>query len=395
MRWTSCPEGAWVERGYLLGPVDEAAVAALEASLVEYFSRTEHRGGNCKIDPIRRGSEEIFFAYAEDHPDTEWVWQGDQLSAQMFNPAFRLKQIFKHNDERRTLDIHVAGDRRKVPELQQLFAKALLGEEIPEFGPGDDLIYYIDRVLMDGFEFEYSTELGITDVRVVKVRFLLEGEPWRRLLVEADNAKVRDALNSFVTDLTGNLPKRRLRLDHIYLKVSFEKREDDRRGRIRDCIITSPNVLRLKKDDLGEKIEEMLVQVLASSVTMRSKTRDAAEAIDPGHTPGPRCRAGQSARSGLSGQRGLDLANRAAVQALLDARLLKRLTPAESVTCLGCEERCRRPVVVSANDDDLNERVTWTCHLYSDFGPFEEPVEVLRRWTSSREMVAKFIGRSI
>ena len=110
------PEGAWLKRGGLParpGPVDDAMVAMLEASLVEFFKRTEYRGSNCKIDPIRRGDEEIFFAYAEDHPDTEMVWQGDQLEVQIFNPAFRL--IFKHNDKRRTLDIHVAGDRRKIP----------------------------------------------------------------------------------------------------------------------------------------------------------------------------------------------------------------------------------------------------------------------------------------
>lgn len=255
------PEGAWVKRGGLParpGPVDETMVAKLEASLIELFQSTEYRGSNCKIDPIRRGPEEIFFAYAEDHPDTEMVWQGSLLEPQVFNPAFRL--IFKHNNEKGTLDIHVAGDRRKVPKLQQVFAKAVLDEEIPELASRDSVIYAINRVLTDGFAFEYSPDLGISDVRVVKVRFLLEGEPWRRFLVEADNAKVRDALTSLLGNMTKELPKGRLRLDQIHLKVSFEKQAEERRGKIRDCIITSPNVLRLKKDDLGERIEEMLVQ---------------------------------------------------------------------------------------------------------------------------------------
>ena len=61
------PDGAWVKRAGLPmrpGPVDDAVVAALEAGLIEYFTRTEHRGDNCKIDPIRRDGEEIFFFYA-------------------------------------------------------------------------------------------------------------------------------------------------------------------------------------------------------------------------------------------------------------------------------------------------------------------------------------------
>ena len=255
------PDGAWVRRSGLParpGPVDDAVVAALEAGVIDYFTRTEHRGGNCKIDPIRRDGEEIFFVYAEDHPDTELVWQSGQLEPQAINPAFRL--IFRHYDERRILDIFVQGDRRKIPALQQLFAKIVLGEEIELVAPIDNFVYDLDRVLMPGFDFEFSLDLGITEVRAVKMRFVLEGEPWRRILVEADNAKVRDALSSFVSDVTRGLPDGRAVLDQLHLKVRFEKREDDKRAPMRDCIITSPNLLRLKKDDLGEKIEEMLFQ---------------------------------------------------------------------------------------------------------------------------------------
>ncbi|MGE0766243.1 MAG: hypothetical protein AB7L90_07235 [Hyphomicrobiaceae bacterium] len=257
------PDGAWVKRGGLParpGPVDEAVVASLEASLVEFFTRTEYRGDYCKIDAIRRGGEEIFHAYAADHPDSDMFWRGSQLEAQVFNPSIRL--IFKHDDVRRTLDIHVSDDRRKIPVLQQLFARAVLAEEIPEVDPSDSPIYRIDHVLENGFEFEYSPDLGIADVRVVKARFVLEGEPWRRFLVEADNAKVRNALTALVDQLTQELRKvrPRLRLDQIHLKVAFVKQPDERRGKIRDCIITDPNVLRLKKDDLGEKIEAMLMQ---------------------------------------------------------------------------------------------------------------------------------------
>lgn len=136
----------------------------------------------------------------------------------------------------------------------------MLDEEIPAVASSGSLIYDIDRALMDGFDFEYPRALGITDVRVVKARFLLEGDPWRRFLVEADNTKVRDALISLLGNMTKELPKGRLRLDQIHLKVSFEKQAEERRGKIRDCIITMPNVLRLKKDEFGEKIEEMLVQ---------------------------------------------------------------------------------------------------------------------------------------
>lgn len=52
------------------------------------------------------------------------------------------------------------GNLDLIPELQQAFARSVLGEEIPREVPGDDLVYDIDRLLEPGFEFQYPADLG-------------------------------------------------------------------------------------------------------------------------------------------------------------------------------------------------------------------------------------------
>ena len=255
------PVGAWIKRKGLparAGSVDPSVVERLQDGIIAYFSETQHRGFNCKIDCLRRGDEEIFFAFAEDHPDMDLFWENGQLEPHVLTPPFKL--IFKHNDRQKTLEIYIEDDRTIVPDLQQVFARTVIGDEIPRDAPVDEQIYRLDRILEPGFQFQHTPDLGIAEVRVTKMRYRIEGEPWRRLLAEADTLTSRNALEEFVTALTSKLPKSRLVLDQVCINVLFHKRQRDRRARSRTFFITAPHSLRLKQDDLGEKIVEMLVQ---------------------------------------------------------------------------------------------------------------------------------------
>jgi len=255
------PPGAWIKRGTLParpGPVDQTIVAALEDALVEFFTRTQFRGHNCKIDCLQQNGEEIFYAYSEDHPDTELVWSGNQLTPQLRSPVFSM--IFRHNDNRRTLDIYVEDDRTIVPKLQKLFAIIVLGEDIAEQAGDKEPIYELSRMLEPGFEFQYADDLEIKNVRIKEMRFVVDGDPWRRFTAEADNLKDRQALDNFVATLTTKLPKARLFLDRVCINVTFHPSDGDRRTPSRTFYITYPNSIRLKKDPLGERIAEMLVQ---------------------------------------------------------------------------------------------------------------------------------------
>ena len=84
-----------------------------------------------------------------------------------------------------------------------------------------------------------------------------------------------------------------------------------------------------------------------------------------------------------------------AITSLVSAKLLKEALPAETITCHGCEERCHRPIIWTEGLSGGPGKPTSTCHLLPDIGPFEHSTENLKRWTSGREPVAKFVGRAM
>ncbi len=255
------PSGAWIKRKSLPVrglPIDDTVVGALEDALIAYFTKVEWRGENCRIDCLRSGEDEIFFAYAEDHPQTDVFWQKGTLTQQTLSPSFKL--IFKHRDAAGTLEIYVDGDRTIVPHIQQIFAKTVIGDEIPLDPPPDDIVYDLPKVLEPGFEFQYSLDLGIRDVRITKMRFRMTKAPWRRFMVEANTGNQREALSKLVARLTANFKPGELVLDQAWIKVHFIRGERDIRDRSPSFCITAPNVLRVQQNEFGERISEMLRQ---------------------------------------------------------------------------------------------------------------------------------------
>ena len=83
-----------------------------------------------------------------------------------------------------------------------------------------------------------------------------------------------------------------------------------------------------------------------------------------------------------------------AVDQLIAAGLLKVGTRAEAVRCLGCEERCYRPVIF-ISEPGLPEVASSTCHLFTDRGPFQHSLERLYLLSSSRQLVSEFVARSL
>ncbi len=81
-----------------------------------------------------------------------------------------------------------------------------------------------------------------------------------------------------------------------------------------------------------------------------------------------------------------------AIETLEDSSLLKRAQRASSVTCLGCERRCRRPVEAVQSRSTAETSFVSTCHLIVGMGPFEHAPTQLSRWISTRVMVADFVG---
>jgi len=252
--------GQWQKRGKLPerpGPVDEGVVENLRQALIEYFSKNEARGRNCKIEAYRRDDDEIFYAYPEDYKRTVSEYIGDKLEERTIQPTFEI--ILVHNNRRRTLDIHIEGDSATANKLQVIFSKSVLREDIEEDYEEDDPVYELQPLLSRSFEFKWPDDLGIERVAIKAMRIVIDGEPWQRVSVEADAANSL-AIYNLVERVITRLPKRRLRLDQVILSVAFIRSPRDRRAPTRPVIITAPHTCRLTNDERGEKIHRMLVE---------------------------------------------------------------------------------------------------------------------------------------
>ena len=255
------PNGAWLKYRDLPlrhGPVNSELEQSLQEALVVFFVETQLRGANCKVDCLLRDDESIFYAYSEDHPDTDLSFQTGVLTTQVVSPVFEL--IFKHNNTKRTLEIFIDDDRGIGPKLRSVFAHVVLGEEVDENEIDNARLYEPGRVLVPGFRFRHSSDLEIANVRVTKVRCVVQGEPWRRFTAEADDIENSHALEDFAVQLTEKLPQERLFVDQACINVLFQRRDDERKATNRQVWITYPNSLRLKRDELGDRIVEMLIQ---------------------------------------------------------------------------------------------------------------------------------------
>jgi hypothetical protein len=239
------------------GPVDDSVVEELKNAIIGYFTEHEARGRKCEVRAYRRGEEEIFYAFPEDHKQTIEEFVEERLQPHSIQPPFEI--IFKHDDRARTLEIHAEGDPTVVPKLQVAFATSVLQADINEDEEQDELIYEIRPLLSRDFVFRWSEELEIEAVSVKAMRITIEGAPWRRFTIEADPKDDRQAIYDLLDDVTVRLQATQLRLDQITLKVSFSKSPRERRASSRQVVITAPSSCRTKYDERGEQIHRMLV----------------------------------------------------------------------------------------------------------------------------------------
>ena len=237
------------------GRVDEAMVHELQRALIEHF-RKEGRGHRCKVEAYRRGGEELFYAYPEDYATTVVEYDGDDLAPRSVKPAFEI--IFRHVDRDRQLDIHSEGQIVDIGELQVLFARAILDEDIdPEYELSPP-VYDLDKLLASGFEFDWPEATSIHKVHVKAIRAVLATDTFQRITVEADPDDDERAAYNLLRSAALGAECDVETIDQIVLRVTFKKEPHERRARSRTVRITSPHTCHMDHDEWGERIHQML-----------------------------------------------------------------------------------------------------------------------------------------
>lgn len=247
--------------------VDDASIRQLEQKVRDYFHSKQGRGHNCKVDPLKRNGLDYFFAYPEDYAQAEIEWGSDGLKRHPRRPAFEIIFVYAQNDG--TLDIYLSGDRRPVPDLQAIFAEAILKAEL---GPDekDQRVYDLNPVRARQFQFVYAPESGIADVAVNKLRLTVYGKK-ERILLEADPSYNKHAVFDLLDKVAKGIPLTQVAVTQVGIKVTFAHNPTSRKPSTRAFEIGWPNSCSLKHDGRDGIIRKMLAD---SGIEPREPPKD-------------------------------------------------------------------------------------------------------------------------
>jgi hypothetical protein len=253
------PSSYWRKRKNLPhrpAAVDADSIKLLEQSISHHFHTAQGRGHNCKVDCFRRDDLDYFFAYPEDYAQARVEWEGNDIARRARHPAFEI--IFVFSQVAGTLDIFLTGDRSPVKDLQAIFAATILQAEL---GPDskDELVYDLNPLRSRNFEFLFTPESGIADVRVTKLRLKVVGKN-ERLVLESDPTKNEHAVFDLLDKVTTVIPLSQVVITQVGLRVTFASNPDSKRPSTRTFDVGSPNSCSLKHSERDLRIRRMLAE---------------------------------------------------------------------------------------------------------------------------------------
>jgi hypothetical protein len=248
-------ESLWKKRSdlpHLQPHVEDEDTERLEKAISHHFHTKEGRGRNCKVEVFRRYDKEYFFAYPEDFAQSGMEWVRNSLSARARHPAFEI--IFVYSQDEGSLDIYAPRNTKSVPELQKIFATAILKFDDLDELADNNRVYALDGLANRHFVFKYLPESGIESVVVDMLRLSLKSGKKRRVTVEAESKQDPKAVYDLMDKLT--LPP--YYVTQAEIKVTFA-RTPGTRARVRNFKISSPNWCALRHDGRDLIIRKMLV----------------------------------------------------------------------------------------------------------------------------------------
>jgi hypothetical protein len=241
--------------GHTPAAVDDASIEELASQIRNYFHRTEGRGNNCVVEPLRRGELDYFFAYPEDYSQQSIEWVDGEFGRRPHNPAFEVIYVYSQKDG--TLDLNFRGVRKAVEPLQGMFATTILKlEELPP-NPKDERIYDLGQLGKRGFNFAYDIGSGIEDVVVRKLRLSSRFNKGERIILEADTTDDSDAIYDLLDKIGKATPLHLYNVTQVEIAASVVI-DVDKPAKTVTIRITYPNSCSLKYDELGLKLRDML-----------------------------------------------------------------------------------------------------------------------------------------
>lgn len=150
---------------------DDGALHRLEDDLRAYYQECQGRGHGCHVSVFPRDSRCYWFAYVQDYAKEVLVYdEQHQLHCETLELAFDIIFIYDHHEG--TLAVATDGDLEHVRELQRLFGRAVLDEEMPYNSTRER--YHIQRLLDRNYLLPLLPDdiVASVDVLSLKLEFL-------------------------------------------------------------------------------------------------------------------------------------------------------------------------------------------------------------------------------
>ena len=195
-----------------------------EASLSALYQERQGRGRRCRMEPyLRAGRYHYIFAYLDDYVST-FVGYGpdDKFERHPQKRAFEVVFICDPVDG--TLDLHTQaeGDKQFKTELQQVFSRAFLHEELPPQSRGSHS-YELNGLKSRDFPFPTDPADGVLDVRVRKLRLVVIGNARHRITLEGDPGGERGDIYDLIKNALNQekLPLSAVNVTHASIRMLF------------------------------------------------------------------------------------------------------------------------------------------------------------------------------
>ena len=236
--------------------LDPASILGFEQSLGRYLYTMQGRGKNCHVNCYRRGDLDYFFAYAEDFAQSGMEWNNGKLDRRAYHPVFEIMFVFSEKEG--SLAIYLVGDRKVVPDLQNIFAEALLKTElIPD--EKDERVYDLEPLKSRQFRFVYEPDWGIEKIVIKKLKLSIPGEKKEKIVLETAARYDKEAIFDLYDKATKEFPHRQILMIQVGIKVTFASSASYRGGNTRTFDVTWPNSCNLKYDGRDLLLRKMLV----------------------------------------------------------------------------------------------------------------------------------------
>lgn len=202
------------------------AVADLEQSISAYYRNRQGRGRHCHVDKYYRGGRyHYFFAYPQDYTDTFVGYDEEgKFERRRQSPAFEV--IFVYDPIDGVLDLYAQGGKAIKKDLQELFGRTILHEELGE-ERGNANPYELNRLKRPRIAFPTDPTDRIIEVRIKELRLSVIGNPRNRITFEASPngppGEIHDLMRTSLHET--RLPMAMVNVISAVLQVRFDNTE--------------------------------------------------------------------------------------------------------------------------------------------------------------------------